>query len=261
MPEWWLLAIVRIAIHQRPEGRVSCHCLDWTEFSTWKVMTIWSSHSAGVRLRWGLRGPVEKTRGVSSCPPDASGFLWRSRQEFIHSLMNSSHGSPIVLCQKESARFWAIRSCACFSVSQRKWKWKSPNLKLITKRYTRKRVCEKTPSAKRQGSVWGKMGDGRGMWWEFILGHAHRPAASIIYILQTWTRIFWPHLSFEICFSSFIIFISKEIVVLLNLPLLVDCLWLFVHIWCVWVVSSFLLKINMTGTITSLEKHGPTGAP
>lgn len=144
MPEWWLLAIVRIAIHQRPEGRVSCHCLDWTEFSTWKVMTIWSSHSAGVWLRWGLRGPVEKTRGVSSCPPDASGFLWHSRQEFIHSLMNSSHGSPVVLCQKESVRFWAICSCACFSVSQRKWKWKSPNLKLITKRYTRKEVYEKT---------------------------------------------------------------------------------------------------------------------
>lgn len=65
----------------------------------------------------------------------------------------------------------------------------------------------------------------------------------------------------DLFFPLLLFFISKAIVVLLNLPLLVDCLWLFVHIRCVGVVSSFLLKINMTGALTSLEKHGPTGAP
>lgn len=177
--------------------------------------------------------------------------------------MNSSHGSPTVLCQKKSARFWAIHSCACFSISQREGKWKSPNLKLMTKHYTRKDVCEKTLTISKtprrclgEDGLWKEGCDGS-LFWGLLTPGCHNSLHPSnmdqdILVQSVFRDLFFPLLLF---------FISTAIVVLLNLPLLVDCLWLFVHIQCVGVVSSFLLKINMTGALTSLEKHGPTGAP
>lgn len=224
-----------------------CPVIAWTELSAppgklWQLnfpILLWLGF-VGV-----FKDTVERTRHVRPCPPDAPRFLWHSRQKCIHSQEPSSHNSSTVLCPKETARFWGIHSCAFFSVLERKWKWKSLKLKPMTKNCTRKEVCEKTLIINKtwSGCLGGRWAVEEGSDGSLFWGHAHCLTPQITHILQTWTRIFWLHLCFEIrfYFFPFIFSISKMIVVLQNFPLLVDCLWLFVHIWYVWVVSSFLL--------------------